>query len=699
MSANKLTFNNSSNPVPSNTGLVALREFNGGPVAQRDFELNLSNIAHTVNDAIDDNSITAQDLSNLRVSIASNESTQDSAISAALNNLRLEIAEQNTNDLQEAKNYAQTGDTALAALTDASITLTNQSLISVSNSLTALQSKVGVVVREDVVGGELGVLENVINTPNLFESTMTLDSDKKGVTQKAIKTYVAEVKAALEATIESSDNTVNGSFNSFKTEVRTSIANVGARVNQLLTGNALRVKSTSDSTALIDGDSALLANSNSKLATQQAIKNYVDTKIGNTEETLTASITGIVNSAPEALDTLKELADALNDDANFATTITNKITNVQVSLMGSFSALSETLDAEIETIDTSLGNLTSKDTDLENLINTTKVSLGNRIFLTDQSANQRAMTLTNSVNALQVSLNTLDSDLSALIAGVETSVVSLGQTTESVLSTHGTRITANETAVSSLQGATTGINRLSTINAASLVSVNETVVSLGGKISSNTQAIESLSNAPTLSGIPAGALMPYAGLAVPSGWLDCDGRWVTRVAYPELYAAIGDTYGSVEVQRVIDPEFEGFWLPDLRGRTVAGLDSVGVNTLSALNKLSNRLLDAVGTTQVGATGGEAFHKLKVSEMPSHAHDYGSVPGHATGSSQPFGSAGASGNTWTRATTQTGGEASTVATAEDVTAGLADRVGGQTSANHLNTQPTMMLRYIINTGSV
>jgi hypothetical protein len=35
----------------------------------------------------------------------------------------------------------------------------------------------------------------------------------------------------------------------------------------------------------------------------------------------------IVNSSPEQLDTIKELADALGDDANFATTITNALGN------------------------------------------------------------------------------------------------------------------------------------------------------------------------------------------------------------------------------------------------------------------------------------------------------------------------------------------------------------------------------------
>ena len=61
-------------------------------------------------------------------------------------------------------------------------------------------------------------------------------------------------------------------------------------------------------TAILDEDN-MSSNSDSKLATQQSIKAYVD-----------AEVSSLVSSAPTALDTLDELAAALGDDANFATT-------------------------------------------------------------------------------------------------------------------------------------------------------------------------------------------------------------------------------------------------------------------------------------------------------------------------------------------------------------------------------------------
>ena len=44
-----------------------------------------------------------------------------------------------------------------------------------------------------------------------------------------------------------------------------------------------------------------------------------------TEEYVDSAVTNLISSAPEALDTLNELAAALGDDENFATTITNSL--------------------------------------------------------------------------------------------------------------------------------------------------------------------------------------------------------------------------------------------------------------------------------------------------------------------------------------------------------------------------------------
>lgn len=61
----------------------------------------------------------------------------------------------------------------------------------------------------------------------------------------------------------------------------------------------------------LTNDAGYITNSS---LTSYATQEYVNTQISN-----------LVNSAPEALNTLDELAAALNDDSNFATTVTNQI--------------------------------------------------------------------------------------------------------------------------------------------------------------------------------------------------------------------------------------------------------------------------------------------------------------------------------------------------------------------------------------
>lgn len=48
-----------------------------------------------------------------------------------------------------------------------------------------------------------------------------------------------------------------------------------------------------------------------------------------TEEEVKAAIESIIGSAPDVLDTLKEIADALGNDPNFAATITKKLLLLQ----------------------------------------------------------------------------------------------------------------------------------------------------------------------------------------------------------------------------------------------------------------------------------------------------------------------------------------------------------------------------------
>jgi len=85
---------------------------------------------------------------------------------------------------------------------------------------------------------------------------------------------------------------------------------------------------------------------------------------------------------------------------------------------------------------------------------------------------------------------------------------------------------------------------------------------------------------------------------VPLGWLECDGRDVSRTYYGELFSAIGTTWGAGDGVNT-------FTLPDMRSRLPIGAGS-GPG-------LSPRALASIG--------GEEEVVLSVGQLPAHTHDF------------------------------------------------------------------------------
>lgn len=110
---------------------------------------------------------------------------------------------------------------------------------------------------------------------------------------------------------------------------------------------------------------------------------------------------------------------------------------------------------------------------------------------------------------------------------------------------------------------------------------------------------------------PAGNVTMTARATAPAGWLICDGASVTKTAYPDLFAAIGYTYGG---------SANNFNIPNVKGRV-----PVGRNTAETEFEV------------LGEIGGAKTHTLTEAQMPKHNHGtkisnsalYGSVAGSAT----------------------------------------------------------------------
>ena len=98
-----------------------------------------------------------------------------------------------------------------------------------------------------------------------------------------------------------------------------------------------------------------------------------------------------------------------------------------------------------------------------------------------------------------------------------------------------------------------------------------------------------------------GLVMPFFSTTIPTGWVECDGRQLSKTEYSALYAIIGNTFGE---------SADNFLVPDLRGKFILG-------TGSGLNNNGNQ--GGSTTYSIGDTGGAYTHTLTTDEMPSHDH--------------------------------------------------------------------------------
>lgn len=110
----------------------------------------------------------------------------------------------------------------------------------------------------------------------------------------------------------------------------------------------------------------------------------------------------------------------------------------------------------------------------------------------------------------------------------------------------------------------------------------------------------------------AGMIMMWGGLSdqVPAGWLICDGSTVSQTQYANLYAVVQNNFGK-------NPPDGEFYLPDLRGRFVRGVDD-GANRDPDVGTRTDMQDSSSPSTTVGSVQSHAFQ--------NHVHGYYEVEG-------------------------------------------------------------------------
>ena len=118
----------------------------------------------------------------------------------------------------------------------------------------------------------------------------------------------------------------------------------------------------------------------------------------------------------------------------------------------------------------------------------------------------------------------------------------------------------------------------------------------------------------TDSGVPSGVMVPFAGKTVPDGWLLCNGASLAKASYPDLFTAIGYTWGG---------SGNTFYLPNYNGRHILGTtyannvgstvsaglpDITGYTEVRGIENQSNRISTGVFSMQTAANDSYSSHK-------------------------------------------------------------------------------------------
>lgn len=87
------------------------------------------------------------------------------------------------------------------------------------------------------------------------------------------------------------------------------------------------------------------------------------------------------------------------------------------------------------------------------------------------------------------------------------------------------------------------------------------------KVNQNTGELSPIAGGTLYADAPVGSIIPFGGSIIPSSFLLCNGQSILRTDYPELFAVIGTSFGSVD-----DTHFN---VPDMRESVPKGAGLTG----------------------------------------------------------------------------------------------------------------------------
>jgi phage-related tail fiber protein len=330
---------------------------------------------------------------------------------------------------------------------------------------------------------------------------------------------------------------------------------------------------------------------------------------------ISAAIAALVASSPAALDTLKELATALGNDPNFATTITNALA-AKAPLAS--PALTGTPTAPTAAAGTSTTQLatTAFVAAVQTLLNTAiaaKAPLASPAL----TGVPTAPTAATGNNSTQV----------ANTAFVQTAIAALVAAAPAALDTLNELAAALGNDPNFATAMTNAVAARAPLASPALTGSPTAPTPSPGNSSTLLATTAFVQAAVAAAGYP-GQVGMFARSTPPAGWLKANGGAVSRSTYAGLFAAIGTTFGAGDGSTT-------FNLPDLRGEFLRGWDDArGIDSGRAFGSWqdSDNKSHGHGTATTSSDSHAHTFSATTSTAGAHAHTLnGNLTSTGTGS--------------------------------------------------------------------
>jgi hypothetical protein len=151
--------------------------------------------------------------------------------------------------------------------------------------------------------------------------------------ESSLNSTISNLSGSLSSTIESNNSSFLAASGVLDSRITSEVSTLNSSLSSA--SGSLDSRITSEVSTL----------NNSLLAASGDLKSYVNSQIS-----------GVIDMAPEALNTLNELANALGDDASFASNLTNTLTNISGSLNSAITTAETNLNSNISTVSGALAS-------------------------------------------------------------------------------------------------------------------------------------------------------------------------------------------------------------------------------------------------------------------------------------------------------------------------------------------------------